>query len=97
MLFSSVSIVDLEQVNISWEMGQSRIVWVSEAVTRRCSVKNVFLKILQNSQENICDGASFLIKLQDWPNEGVFLWILLNDWEPFFRKARPVSAPGVSK
>ena len=36
----------------------------SEAVVRRCSVNKVFLKILQNSQENTCDRVSFLIKLQ---------------------------------
>ena len=29
-----------------------------------CSVENVFLKILQNLQENICARVSFLIKLQ---------------------------------
>ena len=31
---------------------------------RRCSVKKVFLKISQNSQENTCARVSFLIKLQ---------------------------------
>ena len=31
---------------------------------RRCSVKKVFLEILQNSQENTCARASILIKLQ---------------------------------
>ena len=31
---------------------------------RRCSVKKVFLEILQNSQENTCVRVSFLIKLQ---------------------------------
>ena len=31
---------------------------------QRCSVKKVFLKILQNSQENTCARVSFLIKLQ---------------------------------
>ena len=36
----------------------------AEAVARRCSVKKVFLEILQNSQENTCARASFLIKLQ---------------------------------
>ena len=36
---------------------------MSEAVTRSCSVKKVFLKISQNSQENTC-ASSFLIKLQ---------------------------------
>ena len=35
-----------------------------EAVAQRCSVKMmVFLEILQNSQENTCARASFLIKL----------------------------------
>ena len=35
-----------------------------EAVTNTCSVKNMFLEILQNSQENTCDRVSCLIKLQ---------------------------------
>ena len=29
-------------------------------------VEKVFLKILQNSQENTCTKVSFLIKLQAW-------------------------------
>ena len=33
----------------------------AEAVVRRCSVKKVFLKISQNSQENTCARVSFLI------------------------------------
>ena len=33
-----------------------------EAVTRKCSVKKVFLEILQNSQENTCTRVSFLVK-----------------------------------
>ena len=37
-------------------------VW--EAVVQRNSVKKVFLEISQNSQENTCVRASFLIKLQ---------------------------------
>ena len=36
----------------------------TEAVAQRCSVKKVFLEISQNSQENACARASFLIKLQ---------------------------------
>ena len=36
----------------------------AEAVVKRCSVKKLFLEISQNSQENSCDGASFIIKLQ---------------------------------
>ena len=31
----------------------------SEAITRKCSIKKVFLKISQNSQENICASAFF--------------------------------------
>ena len=38
----------------------------AEAVAQRCSVKKVFLEISQNSQENTCARASFLIKLQAW-------------------------------
>ena len=33
---------------------------------QRCSVKKVFLEILQNSQENACARDSFWIKLQAW-------------------------------
>ena len=39
-----------------------KIYW-TEAVVQRRSVKNVFLKISQNSQENTCARVSFLIKL----------------------------------
>ena len=35
-----------------------------EATIQRCSVKKIFFKILQNSQENRCARVSFLIKLQ---------------------------------
>ena len=35
-----------------------------EVVIKRCSVKKVFLNIVQNSQENSYVGVSFLIKLQ---------------------------------
>ena len=34
---------------------------------RRCYLKKVFLKILQNSQENACGRVSFLMKLQEAP------------------------------
>ena len=37
---------------------------LSEAVAQRCSVKNAFLEILQNSQESVCTRVSFLTKLQ---------------------------------
>ena len=36
----------------------------TEVVAQGFSVKKVFLKILQNLQENTCIGVSFLIKLQ---------------------------------
>ena len=36
----------------------------AEAVVRRCSIKKVFLEMLQNSQENTCARVSFIIKLQ---------------------------------
>ena len=36
----------------------------TEAVAQRCSVKKVFLKILQNSQEYTCARVSFLRRLQ---------------------------------
>ena len=35
-----------------------------EEVVGKCSVKKVFLKMSQNSQENTFVGVSFLIKLQ---------------------------------
>ena len=35
-----------------------------EAVIQRCSIKKVFLKILQNLQENPCARIPFLINLQ---------------------------------
>ena len=41
---------------------------MSEAVTRSCSVKKVFLKVSQNSQKNTCARVSFLIKLQTLGN-----------------------------
>ena len=35
-----------------------------EAVAQRCSVRKMFLEILQDSQENTCARVSFLVKLQ---------------------------------
>ena len=37
---------------------------ISKSSHLRCSVKKVFLEISQNSQENTCARATFLIKLQ---------------------------------
>ena len=36
----------------------------AETVVQRCSVKKVFVKISQNSQENTCARVSYLMKLQ---------------------------------
>ena len=38
--------------------------FVLEVVTKRYSVKNVFLEISQNLLENTCARVSFLIKMQ---------------------------------
>ena len=43
----------------------------SKAVVRRCSVKKVFLEILQNSQESTSVRDSFLIKLQAFKKESL--------------------------
>ena len=59
----------------------------SEAVVQRCSLKKVFLKISQNSQENTCTRVSFSIKLQAQTCE--FCEILKNT---FFYRAPPVAA-----
>ena len=40
------------------------LIYSTEAVTRRWFAENVFLKISQNSQENISARVSFLIKLE---------------------------------
>ena len=69
---------------------------IAEAV-QRCSVKNVFLQVSQNSQEST--WVSFLIKLQPKAcniikkdsGAGVFLWILQNFWEHIFYRTPPVS------
>ena len=43
-----------------------------EAVAQRCSVKQVFLEISQNSQESNSARVSFLIKLQDKTSKNTF-------------------------
>ena len=45
----------------------------SEAVARRCSIKKVFLDILQNSKEN-----SLQLYEKSDSGTGVFMWILQN-------------------
>ena len=39
-----------------------KINFKKEAAVRKCSTKQTFLKISQNSQEETCDWVSFLIK-----------------------------------
>ena len=53
---------------LKWTVGLRRLVTLIsiEAVVRSCSVKQAFLKILHNSQENTCARVSFLIKLRRW-------------------------------
>ena len=46
------------------KVGVKKPATFTEAVVLRCSVKKVFLRILQNSQENTCARVSLLIKLQ---------------------------------
>ena len=47
----------------SFNANSTVFLFFSEAVSKRCSVKKVFLEIFQNSQENTCVGVSFYIKL----------------------------------
>ena len=51
---------------VSLSLSQMNPTWCKyfEATTRGVPLKKVFLKISQNSQENTCARASFLIKLQ---------------------------------
>ena len=55
----------------------------SEAVVQKCSVKKVFLKILQNSQKNICARVCNFVKKRV-SDINVFLWILRNFQEQPF-------------
>ena len=58
-----------------------------EAVVQRCSVKKVFLKISQSSEENTWARASFLIKLPVFSCE--YCEIFKNT---FFIRTPPVAA-----
>ena len=66
-------IVFLKQLHHRVQFFQSGF---TEVVAWRCSVKKMFLNILQNSQENTCARVSFLIKLQTsgFDSESTF-WI----------------------
>ena len=54
-----VAVIENKMWLIRWNVFQ-----YLEAAAQRCSVKKVFLEILQNSQENTCARVSCLIKLQ---------------------------------
>ena len=60
-----------------------------EAVVRRCSIKQVFFKISQNSKESTCSRVSFLIELQaehlflqNTSNGGFYIsfYVSLKEW-----------------
>ena len=69
------------------------IILVSFSTTFRSTSSEVFLKILQDLQENTCGKVSILIKLQSWclqlhqyreSDTGVFQWILKTFSEHLF-------------
>ena len=61
LVLSLQFVSDLFELNTFVHLFETKI---TEAVVRRCSVKKVFLKIWQKSQENTCAIVSFLTKLQ---------------------------------
>ena len=61
---SGYSYMFFNQNNCVEGQGENNFEQFTEAVVWRCFVEKVFLEILQNSQENTCARASFLIKLQ---------------------------------
>ena len=72
MLLQCSSLVCKPKSGRSWEL--TIFTKSSEAVARRCSVKEVLLEISQNSQENSCTKVSFLIKLQASTLLKIRLW-----------------------
>ena len=75
----------------------------TEAVTRSCSVKKVFLETSQNSRESTCARATFLIKLQSQACNFIKKETLAQVFScefceisknTFFYKTRPVAASG---
>ena len=55
-----------------------KFTWVllllTKAVTQKCSVKKVFLEILQNSQENTYVRVSLLVKMKAASTENINVW-----------------------
>ena len=70
----------LNYATLEWWIVRLRVE-LSEAVTWRCSIKKVFLKNSQNSQENKLVRVSFFSKVdkeETSSDTGAFLWILRN-------------------
>ena len=82
--------VQAQIVKITLLQSFSSIILPLKEVTWRCSIKNVFLKVLQNSKENTYAGV-FLNKFADWrpaasPKRLHNLWELYQrDYEIFCR------------
>ena len=76
---------------------ESRDFKIARSSHRRCSIKKVFLKILQNWQEITCAGVSFLITILTFFNNvffkisqtGFFLPVLQNFWEQLSSRILP--------
>ena len=75
----------------------------AEAVVQKCSIKKVFLKFLQNSEENTCARVSFRQicgPVALWKRDSgadVFLWIFRNFQEHLFYRTPPVAASEYEK
>ena len=59
-----VNIVKIKEVEPLLHMCSERYPRRIRSCHRRCSIKKVFLKISQNSQEKTCSKVSFLVKFQ---------------------------------
>ena len=64
MLFSMKWKTHWSKIVQNKNKGAWRLFCLCTSSYRRCSINKVFLKILENSQENTCIWVSFLIKLQ---------------------------------
>ena len=75
----------------------------AEAVVQKCSIKKVFLKFLQNSEENTRVRVSFRQicgPVALWKRDSgadVFLWIFRNFQEHLFYRTPPVAASEYEK
>ena len=73
-----------------------------EAVTQRCSVKEVFLEISQNSQENTCARVSFWIKFFNFIKKETLAQVFSCEFyeiskNNFFHRTPLVAAPKICK